>query len=112
MAGQSLGAPAPIPSLPGASPRRTLNLAPGTTRTRHSHGAFPLGDLIASVYSSRRDRDGRVTLALGRDALRLDMCMSPAQARAMAQILTAAAKAAETAQAAHTLANGAEGGAT
>ena len=110
MAGQSLGASAPVPSLPGASPRRTLSLAPGKTRTRHSHGAFPLGELIASVYSSRRESDGRVTLALGRDTLRLDMCMSPTQARAMAQVLTVAAKAAETAQARKT-ANGAEGGA-
>ena len=95
MAGQSLGATAPATSLPGASSRRTLHLAAGTTRTRHSHGAFPLGELVASVYSSRRDREGRVTLALGRDTLRLDMCMSPTQARAMAQVLAVAARAAE-----------------
>jgi hypothetical protein len=110
MAGQSLGATAPATSLSGASSRRTLHLVPGTTRTRLSHGAFPLGELVASVYSSRRDCDGRVTLALGRNALRLDVSMSPTQARAMARVLAIAAKAAEATQAGKS-ANGAEGGA-
>jgi hypothetical protein len=92
MAGQSLGA---LASPSGADTRRALQLAPGKTRTRRSHGAFPLGELVASVYSSRRERDGRVTLAVGRDTVRLDVCMSPAQARAMARVLDTAARAAE-----------------
>lgn len=91
MAGQSLRASAPSA---GAPLRPILNL-PGTTRTRHSHGAFPLGELMASVYSSRREHDGRVTLVVGRETLHFDVCMSPAQARAMARILDAAAKAAD-----------------
>ena len=102
MAGQSLGAPA---SPSGAQARRTLQLAPGKTRTRLSHGAFPLGELVASVYSSRRERDGRVTLVVGRDSVRLDVCMSPSQARAMAHVLDIAARAAEAAE------SGSKGGA-
>jgi hypothetical protein len=94
MAGTPLGALAPATQALDAPAIRTLTLAPGSTRTRRSHGAFPLGDLIASVYSSRRDFDGRVTLSMGRAALRLDVSMTPDQARAMARVFEVAARAA------------------
>jgi hypothetical protein len=94
MAGLAVGASAPFNLAPGANARRTLHLPGGKTRTRLSHGAFPLGDLIASVYSSRRDSDGRVTLSVGRAALRLDVSMTPEQARAMARMFEVAARAA------------------
>jgi len=95
MAGTPLGACALAAGAAGTTATRTLTLAPGSTRTRRSHGAFPLGDLVASVYSSRRDHDGRVTLSVGRAALRLDVSMAPQQARAMARALEIAARVAE-----------------
>lgn len=95
MAGTSLGAAAPANLHATARATRTLTLAPGSTRTRQSHGVFPLGDFLASIYSSRRDHDGRVTLSLGRTAVRLDMSMTPEQARAMAGVFEVAARAAE-----------------
>ena len=96
MAGTPLGVAAPA-LVPGA--RRvstsTLHLPATSTRTRRSHGAFPLGGIVASVYSSRREADGNVTLAIGREVMRLDVTMSPAQARAMAAVLLRAACAAD-----------------
>ena len=97
MAGQCSGAPASVLASPGARQASPLHLPHATTRTRRSHGAFPLGGIVASVYSSRRECDGRVTLAVGRDTMRLDVSMSAAQARAMASVLLSAATAADAA---------------
>lgn len=96
MAGQSLRATAPLsPSSFLASPdapRRVL----AASRTRRNHGVFLIGDELATVYSSRRSADSfGVSMTVGNGALVLTGSMTPAQARAMAAALNAAACAAD-----------------
>ena len=74
--------------------RRTLRLVPNTTRTRRCHGVFIAGDKLAVVYSSRRGgADSGVLLELGHDVVEQRWNITPAQARAMARALSAAAHA-------------------
>jgi hypothetical protein len=108
MAGQSLGAPAPVlsPSSPSA-PQRPLHLVATTnTRTRRNHGAFTLGGQLACVYSARgAGKCYGVSFELGAGTLSLAARMTAGQARNMARALLAAADAVDGAQA------GAAGGA-
>jgi len=100
MAGQTLGAPSPVDSTPLSAPRRTLQLVPGSTRTRRSHGVFTLAGQLACVYSTRRaGACYGVSFELGAGTLTLASSMTPGQARAMARALSAAADAAEAVQA-------------
>lgn len=97
MAGQPLGAPAPLSqavplSAPQPAPLRVL----AASRTRRNHGVFLLGSELATVYSSRRAADGRgVSMTVGSGSLVLTGSMTPTQARAMARALAAAAEASE-----------------
>lgn len=97
MAGQSLGAPAPLSSpVPLPAPQRAPLRVMASSRTRRNHGVFLLGSELASVYSSRRAADGQgVCMTVGNGSLVLTGSMTPTQARAMARALTAAASAAE-----------------
>jgi hypothetical protein len=100
MAGLSMGALSPAVPSSSSAPRRTLHLVPGSTRTRRNHGVFLFGNELATVYSSRRESDGLgVTMTVGSGSLVLTGGMTPTQARAMARALSAAADAADTAQA-------------
>lgn len=105
MAVPTLGADAPAVSPSPSSSTSTpavpaagkLRLVPGTTRTRRNHGVFMLGSELASVYSSRRETDGRgVILTVGAGALVLNGAMTPTQARSLARALEAAASAVQT----------------
>lgn len=97
MAGEHLGASAPVsnpPPLSGA-PRPILKR---TTRTRVGHGASLIGDALACVFSSRRHSDGLgVQLEVGSGAVVLNCDMRPAQARTLARSLIAAAEACDAA---------------
>ncbi|MDE1948983.1 MAG: hypothetical protein KGI35_10235 [Burkholderiales bacterium] len=96
MAVHTPGATAPI------STARTLRLR-ATTRTRVSHGVFSIGGQLGAVYSTRQvGKHHGVLLEIGGtyadrrgDLLALAAPMTPAQARAMAHALTAAAAAIE-----------------
>ncbi len=93
MAGTSLGAAAPATS-PIPSTGRTLRIVPSSSRTRRNHGVLLLGDQLAAVYSSRRERDGRdVLLELGAGAVLISGAMTTTQARLLARALVAAAEA-------------------
>lgn len=113
MAGPIVGTYTPAASSPSqATPKRpTLRLA-ASSRTRRNHGAFLVGDQLATVCSTRREGDERgVLLQFGGSSLTLSGAMTPAQARVMALALTAAAQAAEVAQRRTALPHQQEGGA-
>lgn len=97
MAGQSLGAPAPVCTAPGAPLRRTLFRVPASSRTRRLAGVCLAGELLLSVYSTRREGLARgVSITLqGSTASERTEHMSPAHARALADALVAAAGAAD-----------------
>ena len=98
MAGHPTGTIAHVPA-PAPAPTRTLQLVPAYTRTRRNHGAFTLGGQLACVYSTRRAGNCYgVSFELGAGTLSLSGAMTPAQARRMADALTAAAAAVELAQ--------------
>lgn len=93
MAGQSLGAPAPVLPRP---PK--LSLVPGhATRRRLNHGVVTLaGQQLACVYSARSSGACYpVTVELGAGALELVHRLTAGQARALAKALNSAASAAE-----------------
>lgn len=99
MAGLTLGESTPVVHPLAAVAQRPLIRIPSSTRTRRNHGVFLLGDELASVYSSRRQADGLgVTMTVGEGSLVLTGSMTPAQARAMARALVAAAEASEVTQ--------------
>ena len=83
-------------SCPGAVRRPTLRLPAGSSRNRRLHGTFSLGDLVASVFSSRRDREGRVALVLGRRGIRVEGAIAPSCALELAHALETAAIAARS----------------
>ena len=96
MAGHPTGTTAHVPT---PARTRTLQLVPASTRTRRNHGAFTLGGQLACVYSTRRAGNCYgVSFELGAGTLSLSGAMTPAQARRMADALTAAAAAVELAQ--------------
>lgn len=90
MAGQSLGAPAPL------SP----SLLPMRSRTRRLHALFALaGDTAASVHSTRRAELPRgVTLTLSSGEQAQALALAPTEARALACALLSAAEAQELVQ--------------
>ncbi|MEO8059825.1 MAG: hypothetical protein ABI671_16040 [Burkholderiales bacterium] len=97
MAGQSLGAHAPLSPASLHAPRGAPYRVLASSRTRRNHGVFLLGDELATVYSSRRTADNlAVCMSVGSGSLVLTGSMSTTQARAMARALMAAASAAET----------------
>lgn len=100
MAGIPMGASTPTASAhPQATPKRTILRLAASSRTRRNHGAFLVGDHLATVCSTRREGDAQgVLLQFGGSSLTLSGAMTPAQARVMALALTAAAQAAEAAQ--------------
>lgn len=96
MAGKPIGATAPQSSINFSSPDRAPQRVVASSRTRRNHGAFLLGDELATIYSSRRTADTRgVSMTVGNGDLSLSGTMTPTQARAMANGLIAAAYAAE-----------------
>ena len=97
MAGLNLGAPAPVCNAPGAPQRRTLYRFPASSRTRRLAGVCLAGELLLCVYSTRRDGMARgVSITLhGSSATERTEHMSPAEARALAHALVAAAGAAD-----------------
>lgn len=99
MAGLNLGAPAPDCTAPGAPLRRTLYRVPASSRTRHLEGVTLAGDMLLSVYSTRRDAAARGVSITLQDSTASERTghMSPTDARALAQALVAAAGAAEAA---------------
>ncbi|MCW5632443.1 MAG: hypothetical protein KIT17_03835 [Rubrivivax sp.] len=105
MAVHSLGAIAPAssssPSPCSAAARQVTHLArTPDTRARRNHGTFMLGGQLAGVYSARgAGKCYGVSFELGAGTLSLAARMTASQARAMAQALVAAAKAAEEVQA-------------
>lgn len=113
MAGTSLGASTPTASAHlQATPKRPTLRLPASSRTRRNHGAFLIGDQLATVCSTRREGDAQgVLLQFGCSSLTLSGAMTPAQARVMALALTAAAHAAEAAQHRAVLPRQQEGGA-
>lgn len=99
MAGTSHGATAPVSVASVSTPLRAPYRVPASSRTRRNHGVFLLGNELATVYSSRRELDDLgVTLTVGNGPLLLTGSITPAQARAMACALVAAATAAEAVQ--------------
>lgn len=97
MAGPTVGAPAPVCTAPGAPLRRTLYRVPASSRTRRLAGVCLVGELLVSIYSTRRDGMARgVSITLqGSTASESTEHMSPAEARALAHALVAAAGAAD-----------------
>lgn len=99
MAGKSLGAHAPNSPASQAAPLRTPQRLRSSTRALKMHVAFPSGDDIASVHSTRREGEPRgviVTLCTGEQWLASHML--PAQARTMARALIEAAERVELSQ--------------
>lgn len=97
MAGQPLGAQAPVFSASVPAPQRAPYRVMASSRTRRNHGVFLLGNELATIYSSRRASDGHgVSMAVGTGSLVLTGSMTASQARAMARALMAAASAAES----------------
>lgn len=90
MAGQPLGAPAPV-----SSP-----VLPLRSRTRRLHALFALaGDTAASVHSTRRAEQLRgVTLTLSSGEQAQALALAPTEARALACALLSAAEALELVQ--------------
>lgn len=96
MANQPLGAPALLSPTSVSAPQRAPHRVIASSRTRRNHGAFLIGDELATVYSSRRAASSRsVSMSVGNGSMVLTGSMSPTQARAMANALIAAAQAAE-----------------
>lgn len=94
MAGQPIGAIAPNISDTLSAPVRTSHRVIALSRTRRNHGAFLVGNELTTVYSSRRTSEGRgVTVSVGNGSMLLTGSMTPVQARAFANALTAAAAA-------------------
>ncbi|MCO5976801.1 hypothetical protein [Ideonella oryzae] len=97
MAGNPLGAAAPIPT-PGAT-SRPFHRVPASTRTRRLQGVCLAGDLMLSVYRSRQAGDPTpVSIALqDADGERISR-LTVVQARALAQAIDLAAYSAESAR--------------
>ena len=93
MAGLTVGPPAPACTAPGARLRRTLYRVPASSRTRRLAGVCLAGELLVSVYSTRRDGMARgVSITLqGSTASERTEHMGPAAARAVAHPLVPAA---------------------
>lgn len=103
MAGQPLGAPAPV------SP----SMLPLRSRTRRLHALFALaGDTAASVHSTRRAELPRgVTLTLNSGEHCQAVALVPTEARALACALLSAAEALELVQRQQNASTVQEGGA-
>ncbi|MDE2397501.1 MAG: hypothetical protein KGM91_18875 [Burkholderiales bacterium] len=92
-----------IPSGASAPLSTTLRIRGNISRTRRNHGVFTIGGQLGAVYSTRQvGKHHGVLLEIGGtyadrrgDLLALAAPMTPAQARAMAHALTAAAAAIE-----------------